>query len=215
MSAGSGRLYRREESEFDRAVAFIDATYALALTLLVTTLDIGGERLAWQNLSTLDDALGSQFIAFLISFVVIAGFWLRNHRMVASWTAIDTPLIVLNLAIVAVVILLPFTTEAMGDERVSDLPLPTAVYALDIALACLLSTAAYLLARRRGLARSEDDPAEPLHVVLAGLTSGAVFLISIAIAYLASPDAARWSWLALVPLAFVDGALARRLASRR
>ena len=34
--------YSRDESEFDRAVAFIDAAFALALTLLVTSLDIGG-----------------------------------------------------------------------------------------------------------------------------------------------------------------------------
>jgi uncharacterized membrane protein len=32
--------YSRDESEFDRAVAFIDAAFALALTLLVTSLDI-------------------------------------------------------------------------------------------------------------------------------------------------------------------------------
>ena len=32
--------YRRDDSEFDRAIAFIDATFAVALTLLVTTLDI-------------------------------------------------------------------------------------------------------------------------------------------------------------------------------
>ena len=37
--AAAGR-YTREESEFDRALAFVDATFAFAMTLLVTTLDI-------------------------------------------------------------------------------------------------------------------------------------------------------------------------------
>ena len=32
--------YSREQSEFDRAVGFIDATFALALTLLITSIDI-------------------------------------------------------------------------------------------------------------------------------------------------------------------------------
>jgi hypothetical protein len=32
--------YQRDDQEFGRAIGFFDATYALALTLLVTTLDI-------------------------------------------------------------------------------------------------------------------------------------------------------------------------------
>jgi hypothetical protein len=36
--------YRREDGEFDRAIGFVDATYALALTLLVTTLEVGEDR---------------------------------------------------------------------------------------------------------------------------------------------------------------------------
>jgi len=35
--------YQRDDAEFDRAIAFIDATFAVALTLLVTTLDIKSE----------------------------------------------------------------------------------------------------------------------------------------------------------------------------
>jgi hypothetical protein len=32
--------YSHDESEFDRAIAFVDGTFAVALTLLITTLDI-------------------------------------------------------------------------------------------------------------------------------------------------------------------------------
>lgn len=32
--------YSREQAEFDRAIGFMDATFALALTLLVTTLEV-------------------------------------------------------------------------------------------------------------------------------------------------------------------------------
>jgi uncharacterized membrane protein len=56
--------YSREESEFDRAIAFLDATFALALTLLVTTLEVDDRASAWQSLGSLDDAIGTQFIAF-------------------------------------------------------------------------------------------------------------------------------------------------------
>ncbi len=84
--------YSRDDSEFDRAIGFIDATFALALTLLITTLEIG-DRSAWESLGSLNEALGAQFIAFAIAFVVISGYWLRHHRMVASFSAIDYPVI--------------------------------------------------------------------------------------------------------------------------
>jgi uncharacterized membrane protein len=179
-------------------VAFFDATYAFALTLLVTTLDVVGEPSAWSSFAALDDAVGSQFVGFLISFAVIASFWLRNHRLVSSFAAIDRPMIVLNLALLAAIVLLPFTTEAMGDEKVNDLPVPLTVYAINIAVASALSVAVYLGAARRGLlAEAADRSAIRLNIV-AGLVPAAIFLVSIPIAYLASPGTARLSWLALV-----------------
>jgi hypothetical protein len=61
--------YSRDDSEFDRAIGFIDATFALALTLLITTLEVDDSAAAWDSLGSLDDALGAQFIAFAIAFV--------------------------------------------------------------------------------------------------------------------------------------------------
>jgi uncharacterized membrane protein len=192
--------FGRDESEFDRAVGFFDATYALALTLLVTTLDVEGDAATWANLGSLDDVIGSQFVAFLISFVVIAGFWLKNHRLLSSAAAIDTPLIVLNLALVLTVVLLPFSTEALGSGAVDDLPLPTAVYAVNIACASLLATLNYVVARRRGLLRYGTDPVTARGVLLVGLLVTVVFLASVPVAYYGSPEAARWSWLSLIVL---------------
>jgi hypothetical protein len=42
------------------------------LTLLVTTLDVSGTPSVWESLGSLDDAVGSQFIAFAIAFALIA-----------------------------------------------------------------------------------------------------------------------------------------------
>lgn len=171
--------------------------------MLVTTLDVGDERSIWADLGTLDDAVGSQFVAFLISFVVIAAFWLKSHRLLSSFDAIDTPLIVLNLALVVAVVLLPFTTEALGSGNVDDLPLPTAVYAVNISCASILATVVYLVARHRGLLRFGDDPSTARGIAMAGLLPAVVFLASIPIAYYGSPEAARWSWLSLIVLGHV------------
>ena len=143
--------YSRDESEFDRAVAFIDAAFALALTLLVTSLDIDDRASAFGSLSSLGDAVGPQFVTFLIAFAVIASYWLQHHRMVASFVAIDVPTIVANLCLIAGIVLLPFSTASVGDPSVEDLPLPTALMAVNVAVVSVLYTVVWIVAASRGL----------------------------------------------------------------
>lgn len=192
--------YSREESEFDRAIGFFDATFALALTLLVTTLDVSGERSVWESLGSLDDEVGSQFIAFAIAFALIANYWLVHHRLIASFDALDTPVIVANLFLIAAIVLLPFSTEAVGDPEIDDLALPTAVFALDVAAASMMLTIIYWLAWKRDLFRSRPSRAELHANLIASVVPAVIFVVSIPIAYLASATAAKLSWLSLIIL---------------
>jgi uncharacterized membrane protein len=153
----------------------------------VTTLEVDDAPTSWTSLDELYDAIGPQFFAFAIAFVVIAGYWLRHHRLIASFAAIDTPVIVANLALVAAVVLLPFSTRSVGDPGVEDLPLPTAVMAVNVAAASIFHAAVFVLAWRRGLLGARLMPAEPLEQVLGSLAAAAVFLASIPVAYAASP----------------------------
>jgi uncharacterized membrane protein len=196
--------YSRDESEFDRAIAFLDAAFALALTLLVTTLDVSDPASAWKSLSALNDDVGPQLIAFGIAFAVIANYWLVHHRMVADFAYIDVPVMVANLVLIAAIVLLPFSTEALGDPATDDLALPVAWMAVDVAAASALSTLVFSLAWKRDLLRGEPTKQELRGSLVGGLVPAAVFLVSIPIAYLASPLAAQLSWLSLlvlVPLA--------------
>ena len=192
--------YSRDESEFDRAVAFLDATFALALTLLVTTIDVSDPGHAWQSLSALDDDVGPQLIAFGIAFAVIANYWLVHHRLVADFAYIDVPVMVANLFLIAAIVLLPFSTQAVGDPATDDLALPVAWLAVDVAAASVLLTLIFWLAWKRGLLRAEPTKEELRGHLLGGLVPAAVFLVSIPIAYLASPLAAKLSWLSLFVL---------------
>jgi uncharacterized membrane protein len=76
----------------------------------------------------------------LIAFAVIASYWLQHHRMVASFVAIDVRTIVANLCLIAGIVLLPFSTAAVGDPSVEDLPLPTALMAVNVAVVSVLYT---------------------------------------------------------------------------
>ncbi|MGH2653317.1 MAG: TMEM175 family protein [Actinomycetota bacterium] len=214
MAEGSSRILRRPrygrgESEFDRALTFIDATFALALTLLVTTLDVGGERSIWESVGALGRGVGSQFMAFALSFAVIALYWLANHRILASFAALDTPVIVTNLLLIASVVLIPFTTEALGDAP-GNLPLPTVAYAVNIAATSVLHQLVYAVGYRRGLLADPPRRGAFARSLVAGLTPAAVFLASIPVAFFVSPDAAQLSWIALALLGPVASRWARR-----
>jgi uncharacterized membrane protein len=192
--------YTRDQSEFDRAIAFFDATFALALTLLATTLDIGDRAKAFASLSSLRDAVGAQLITFLIAFAVVATFWLQHHQMVASWVAIEVRTIVANLCLVASIVLLPFSTNAVGDPSVENLPLPTVLMAVNVAAVAILFTVVWAVAAERGLIDPSPGARERLDTVIRGLVPAVVFLASIPVAYLVAPDIARLLWVVLLVL---------------
>ena len=210
----TGARYRRDDSEFDRAIGFVDATYALALTLLVTTLDIDDLPTAWSSPGSLFDAVGAQFIAFAIAFAVIANYWVVHHRMIASFGAIDYPTIVANLFLICAIVLLPFSTQSVGDPSVDELALPTAVMAVNVAAASILHSTVFAMGARRGLLARPSPPEEVRGYLLLGLLPAVVFLASVPVAYAASPAAARGCGVALVPLNLIAGKLAKDSVAR-
>jgi uncharacterized membrane protein len=199
LSATSPR-YSRDQSEFDRAIGFVDATFALALTLLVTTLDVDRPGVAFSNLGALEDAVGGQFVSFAIAFAVIANYWLEHHRLIASFAAIDYTAIVVNLFLIAAIVLLPFSTQAVGDPGVQDLPLPTVIMAVNVVAASVFHTLVYVVAVRGKLLRTAPSRDEVWWFVVNALAAAVVFAASVPVAYLISPDAAKITWIALVPI---------------
>jgi uncharacterized membrane protein len=191
--------YSRDQGEFDRAVGFVDATFALALTLLVTSVDVDHPRIAFSSLGALNDAVGPQFVAF----AVIANYWLQHHRLIASLAAIDYTAIVVNLFLVAAIVLLPFSTQAVGDPGVEDLPLPTVVMAVNVVAASLLYTLVYVVAVRRNLLSTVPSRGEVSYFVVNALAAAAVFAASVPVAYLISPAAARITWIGLLPIGWL------------
>lgn len=206
--------YRREDAEFDRAVAFIDATFAVALTLLVTTLDIRTDPKSWSSLDAFYEAGGSQIVAFAVSFLIIAGYWLAHYQLFAGFDAIDIRIIVVNLAMLAAIVVLPFTTEYAGDPNIDHLPLPVAIVSVNIAAVSGAFTAVYAMARSRGVLKSSPTSRAFGFNVASMLAPAAVFLASVPIAYAVSPVAARLFWLTLVPVNAVLGRFSTPFSAR-
>ena len=111
--------------------------------------------------------------------------------------------------------LLPFSTQAVGDPGIEDLALPTALMAVNIAAASMLHAAVYRLALHRGLMSPQPSSAEANQYLLNGLSAAGVFLLSIPVAYLLSPAWGRAFWLALIPIGYLLGRRAKRLGIAR
>lgn len=200
--------YGRDGIEFGRALTFFDAVFAFALTLLVTSIDDFSPE-AWRSPGAFWAANGSSLLSFAISFVVVVSFWRSSHRQLAEFRHLDSGLIGIQALAMFGVVLIPFTTEAMGKPALNGLPLPVAVYAVDVSVTYLLQHAVPVVADRRGLRTTRMSPAEHREILATAVVLPAVFLGSIPVAYLVSPGAAQLSWLLLFVLVPLAGRLAR------
>ena len=200
-------VFARDTLEFGRALSLIDAIFGFSLTLLVTTLDVPPAA-AWASLGALlSTGLGSQLLAFAISFVVVVGFWVSNHQMLSSFRALDTATMRVCIYLVGLVIFIPFTTKTISAPDPARHPLPTAVYAANIAAIVLVTVALIFVGRSRGLV---DRNLPVAGLIAHSLAVAAVFLISIPIAYTFGPNAAKWSWLSLLVISPAVGLAVRR-----
>jgi uncharacterized membrane protein len=197
------RRRQENETEFGRIVAFSDGVFSIAITLLVLNLGIKKGLTEGQ----IDDALWDQrdvFFAYAISFAVIGRFWLVHHRFFGEVEAFDGRLIGLNLLYLGWIVLIPFSSELLGEYGGKT----TAVvfYSVNLAVVVLLGLLMGMDARRRGLMRI-DDRSHRENQIRSTYIAG-IFLLSVPVAFLA-PEVAPYLWLVL----FVDPS--SRLADRQ
>lgn len=146
----------------ERMVAFVDASVAIALTLLVlqlTELVPSDDRPAGPPLDLVLDNL-SVFGSFVLSFAVIGRFWLVHHRLFGFGARLTRGLVLLNLMWVLTIVLLPFTTQMVSTYGPD--PFVLRLYIGVLAICSGLLTTMAVLMRRTGLA--EGDLRRPADV---------------------------------------------------
>jgi uncharacterized membrane protein len=183
----------RESIEFARIVSFTDGVFAIAITLLVLSLDVPSNLSGSALHDFLIDAW-PQLFAYFLSFAVIGRFWIGHHRLFATVHDFDRRLMALNLAYLSLIVLVPFPTELLGEYGGSTDAV--ILYAGVVGTAALLAWVMLRYALRRGHARPEARAAVGLLSGGALLPAG-VFYASIPVAFV-SPLLAQLLWLALL-----------------
>jgi len=192
------QVIRRNRSEFDRGLGFFDAVFGFAITLLVANIDLPPAS-AWASVSELlGHGLSDQLVGFIVSFVVIALFWKVNTGLIGRLRGMDGVVIAANLLVVGLVVFIPFTTQGISDSTISELPLPVAVYAVNVAAVILAQSVMFEVARARGLVEDDDPPGTLWLLRIDTAIKVAVFLVSIPVAYLVSPGWGMTTWALLL-----------------
>jgi uncharacterized membrane protein len=167
----------------DRLILFTDAVVAIAITLLVLPLvDLVPEVKAEGG-----DAVGvisehwQEIFTFLLSFVVIASFWLGHHRVFEHVRAYTPAMMRLNLLWLLTIVVLPFPTEIIGafdtDRFTAGLYIGTI-----LALSICQSALTWMVRGHKELEKTDNPIGQPELVgslLLTGLTVLAFLLASL------------------------------------
>lgn len=184
---------RREgnEIEFSRIVAFSDGVFAIAITLLVLNLTIDKGLSSGDLTSALFDNWDN-LVAYGISFAVIGRFWIVHHRMFSEVKAFDGRLLGLNLFYLGWIVLIPFSSQVLGDYG-GETP-SVVLYSVNLAAVVLIGLWMGADARRRGLSTTDDETHHENRIRSTYIAG--IFLLSIPLGFVA-PRAAPYLWLLL------------------
>ncbi|WP_344154602.1 TMEM175 family protein [Kribbella yunnanensis] len=158
----------------DRLVLFTDAVVAIALTLLILPLVEVVTESRTEGLTALEVVTEHkpEIYSFLLSFAVIANFWLGHHRVFEHVRAYTPRLIRLNLIWLLAIVILPFPTEIVGTFESSRFT--AGFYSGTILALSLSQTALTWLIRGHREIENPDNPVSrrelETSLVLTGLT---------------------------------------------
>ena len=185
--------------EADRVLAFSDAIFAIAITLLTLNLQVrpglhGADFT--RALHQVLPALG----AYALSFVILGQLWLAHHRNLGVIARVDYAVLVRNLVFLGLIAIMPFPVRLLSDY--SNRPLAVAIYAVAFITAMQLQRLIWLDVTRpehRELLREPvpDEVRTGFGRVLLGLL--VLFGAAVPVGMFA-PRYATLVWVVIIPL---------------
>lgn len=194
----------------ERLKAFTDAVVAIAMTLLILPLlesisdaaSEGGGAEHW-----LDDH-AQQAISFVLSFAIIALFWVNHHRLFAGVERTTSPLIWLTLLWMLTIVWLPVPTAMSGQMSTRD-ALVKIMYVGSMILTQVASLFVRLYLRRHP--QLHDIPHQALvRGIAVDIAIGLTFAVALAVMVI-FPDLGYWPMLLMILGGRVQELLARML----
>jgi uncharacterized membrane protein len=183
----------------ERLLALTDGVVAIALTLLVLQLQVPVKGAIATDPNSAQDlwrALSpdvSELTSYLVSFLVIAQFWMVHHRVLRGMRGHSEGLAWRNFSFLLALTLMPFTSDLIG--RYGTNPLAITLFGINLVAISLSTQWIFLYAARHNLVMdrvrsAHDERAARVRVALVLIIVG----VSIALGW-SAPELAKFCWL--------------------
>jgi uncharacterized membrane protein len=172
---------KEKNLELERLVFFSDAIVAIAITILVFNLKVTGDEDKHFTYGYLVQAW-PKFLAFFLSFFIIALFWKLHHQFYFYIRAIDDKLLWNNVGWLLFLVLLPFSTTLIS-VHFKD-PAAMVVYCTNVLMINIFQNNIWdYVCRHEGFLKI--DPKEPIAVFYRRACNVAMVnsLIALAVAF--------------------------------
>lgn len=134
----------------DRIKALTDGVFAIAMTLLVLSLELPAAHSLEGDFSVVKMLLGQLdlFYNYFLSFIILAFFWINHHNQFHCYKETDNTHLWLNLFLLMFVALMPFSTVLVSDYP--QYGAADAVFAVNVLLISLFYYLNYWYAEKKG-----------------------------------------------------------------
>ena len=195
ITGAAGGDIQGEAKGIDRLNNFSDAVFAVAITLLILTLDVPQVPDPKQLPSALND-LWPKFQGFIISFVIIGAFWI-SHHVIFNFIERHRPgLLWLNLLFLMGIVILPFSTDLMSEYHSV---LVVVLYDLNmVAVSLSLLILWWYVSYKYKLVNDTITQETRWHLLLNYITMSIIFMLSAGIAFL-NVSASQYFYFILIP----------------
>ena len=183
----------------ERLLALSDGVVAIAITLLVLQLNVPlpaklHDPASASELATQLGKGADQLVSYVISFYVVAQFWLVHHRVFRQIAGQREGLAWWNFAFLFTITLMPFTSDLLGAYSAN--PLAVDIFAVNLLGATLATYLTLVYGRRQDLLTTETSARDTQAGQVRAAASVFVIVLSIGIAWV-NTDAAKYCWLLL------------------
>jgi uncharacterized membrane protein len=172
------------ERGFDRLVNFSDAVVAIAISLLILPVVDAVTDASEQSGVDFFAENGSRLIAFVVSFLVIAKFWLVHHSLFEKVVSCTRPILIANFFWLISIVFIPLPTEMLGEHGVDE------AFVRFVYCGSLFVASASLVLVEWLIRRSPEtwrDPSRPPLGFERGLMTSVMFLVATIIASTVAP----------------------------
>src|SRR5438876_11762445 len=164
----------------NRIEAFSDGVMAILITIMVLELKAPHDPTP-ASLAK----MWPTFFAYVLSFVIIAIYWVNHHHLIHLVTRVDSLILWANMNLLFWISLIPWVTVYLGDNHA--LPFPVALYA-----AVSIAGAVSFFLLRASIARHQREPEfKRLNKKMArkNLIAILIYVAAVSVAFIYTPAA--------------------------